>query len=149
MQKSVAEPDPNPVVGIGRGTDYAKVTEDAVKNAGGIDGIIKKGDTVFMAAYVRASAGQLPEIGVHMANSPWTPITTTAPALAANKWTLAFSSGVATADYKAADVNVGMQLGKVELHPFERTITVPAIVVERPGQTKAQSTAGRCRPSRG
>jgi|GEM_PF-2030607 len=46
MQKSVAEPDPNPVVGIGRGTDYVKVTEEAVKNAGGIDGIIKKGDTV-------------------------------------------------------------------------------------------------------
>ncbi|HEX2944982.1 MAG TPA: DUF362 domain-containing protein [Clostridia bacterium] len=46
MQKSVAEPDPNPVVGIGRGTDHAKVTEEAVKNAGGIDGIIKKGDTV-------------------------------------------------------------------------------------------------------
>ncbi len=46
MQKSVAEPDPNPVVGIGRGTDYAKVTEDAVKNAGGIEGIIKKGNTV-------------------------------------------------------------------------------------------------------
>lgn len=46
MQKSVAEPDPNPVVGIGRGTDYAEVTGEAVKNAGGIDGIVKKGDTV-------------------------------------------------------------------------------------------------------
>ncbi len=46
MQKSVAEPDPNPVVGIGRGTDYAAVTEEAVKNAGGIEGIVKKGDTV-------------------------------------------------------------------------------------------------------
>lgn len=46
MQKSVAEPDPNPVVGIGRGTGYAEVTEEAVKNAGGIDGIIEEGDTV-------------------------------------------------------------------------------------------------------
>ena len=27
MKKAVAEPDPNPVVGIGRGEDYAKVTE--------------------------------------------------------------------------------------------------------------------------
>lgn len=76
-----------------------------------LTGDIKKGDTVFMAAYVRASAGQLSEIGVHMANSPWTAITTAAPALTANKWTLVYSSGVATADYKAADVNVGMQLG--------------------------------------
>ncbi len=48
MQKSVAEPDPNPVVGIGRGTDYAGVTGEAVKNAGGIDGIVKKGDTVLI-----------------------------------------------------------------------------------------------------
>lgn len=48
MKKSVAEPDPNPVVGIGRGTDYAGVTAEAVKNAGGIDGIVKNGDTVLI-----------------------------------------------------------------------------------------------------
>ena len=48
MQKSVAEPDPNPIVGIGRGTNYEKVTEEAIKNAGGLDGIVKKGDTVII-----------------------------------------------------------------------------------------------------
>jgi uncharacterized protein (DUF362 family) len=48
MKKSSAEPDPNPVVGIGRGEDYAKVTEEAVQNAGGLEGIVKKGDTVII-----------------------------------------------------------------------------------------------------
>jgi len=76
-----------------------------------LTGDIKKGDTVFLAAYVRASAGQLSEIGVHMAGTPWTPITTAAPTLPPNKWTLVYSSGIAASDYKAADVNVGMQLG--------------------------------------
>ena len=35
---------------------------------------------------------------------------------------------------RTAQANVGLQLAKVELRPFERTITVPAIVVERPGR---------------
>lgn len=48
MKKAAAEPDPNPVVGIGRGEDYAMVTEEAVKNAGGLDDIIKEGDTVII-----------------------------------------------------------------------------------------------------
>jgi uncharacterized protein (DUF362 family) len=46
MVKSVAAPDPNPVVGIGRGEDYPKVTEEAVKNAGGLQDTVKKGDLV-------------------------------------------------------------------------------------------------------
>jgi len=38
----------NPVIGIGRGTDFAKVTKDAISNAGGLKSIIKKGDTVII-----------------------------------------------------------------------------------------------------
>lgn len=41
----------------------------------------------------------------------------------------------------AAQGNVGLQLAKVELRPFERTITVPAIVVGRPGRTNIQVAA--------
>jgi membrane fusion protein, heavy metal efflux system len=36
---------------------------------------------------------------------------------------------------------VGLQLAKVELRPFERTITVPAMVVERPGRSAMQVSA--------
>jgi biotin carboxyl carrier protein len=42
---------------------------------------------------------------------------------------------------QAAQANVGLQLAKVELRPFERTITVPAIIVERPGRTNIQVAA--------
>lgn len=41
----------------------------------------------------------------------------------------------------AAQQNVGMRLAKVELRPFERTMTVPAMVVERPGRSTAQVAA--------
>lgn len=40
-----------------------------------------------------------------------------------------------------AQANVGLKLATVELGPFERTITVPGIVVERPGQTNIQVAA--------
>lgn len=47
------EPQPEedngrPVVGIGLGDDYAKVTRTAVENAGGLQGIIHEGDTVLI-----------------------------------------------------------------------------------------------------
>jgi multidrug efflux pump subunit AcrA (membrane-fusion protein) len=42
---------------------------------------------------------------------------------------------------QAAQQNVGMQLAKVELRPFERTITVPGMVVERPGRSTVQIAA--------
>lgn len=48
MKKGIAEPDPNPVIGIGRGEDYTKVTDEAVNNAGGLKDIIKKGDVVLI-----------------------------------------------------------------------------------------------------
>ncbi len=48
MEKSVAEPNANPVVGIGRGTDHAKVTSDAIENAGGLKDIVKEGDVVLI-----------------------------------------------------------------------------------------------------
>lgn len=34
LKKAITEPEPNPVIGIGRGTDYAKVTLEAIANAG-------------------------------------------------------------------------------------------------------------------
>jgi membrane fusion protein, heavy metal efflux system len=41
----------------------------------------------------------------------------------------------------AAQENVGLRLAKVELKPFERTMTVPAMVVERPGRSNIQVAA--------
>ena len=40
-----------------------------------------------------------------------------------------------------AQTNVGLRLAKVELQPFERTITVPGMVVERPGRSELQVSA--------
>lgn len=48
LKKAIAVPEGNPVVGIGRGTDYAKVTMEAINNVGGLQSIIKKGDTVLI-----------------------------------------------------------------------------------------------------
>ena len=49
---TVVEPpaalDPHPVVGVGRGEEYGAVTEAAIENAGGLDGIVKKGDVVLI-----------------------------------------------------------------------------------------------------
>lgn len=41
----------------------------------------------------------------------------------------------------AAQENVGLRLATVELKPFERTMTVPAMVVERPGRSSIQVAA--------
>ncbi|MCC6123438.1 MAG: efflux RND transporter periplasmic adaptor subunit [Pirellulales bacterium] len=41
----------------------------------------------------------------------------------------------------AARENVGLQLAAVELKPFERTMTVPAMIVERPGRSSIQIAA--------
>lgn len=48
MKQALAEPDPNPVVGIGRGQDYTKTTLTAIENAGGLKDIVKKGDLVLI-----------------------------------------------------------------------------------------------------
>jgi biotin carboxyl carrier protein len=42
---------------------------------------------------------------------------------------------------KSAQENVGLRLATVELKPFERTMTVPAMVVERPGRSSIQVAA--------
>lgn len=42
---------------------------------------------------------------------------------------------------KQARGNIGLRVAKVELRPFERTITVPGIVVERPGWSVLEVTA--------
>ncbi|MEX0937949.1 MAG: efflux RND transporter periplasmic adaptor subunit [Pirellulales bacterium] len=34
-----------------------------------------------------------------------------------------------------AELNVGLKLAKVELGPFERTVTIPGMVIERPGRS--------------
>ncbi|MCX7921350.1 MAG: DUF362 domain-containing protein [Clostridia bacterium] len=39
---------PEATVGVGRGTDYAKVTRQAIENAGGLKKIVKKGATVII-----------------------------------------------------------------------------------------------------
>ncbi len=41
----------------------------------------------------------------------------------------------------AAQENIGLRLAKIELRPFDRTITVPGIIVERPGRTTTQVAA--------
>ncbi len=48
MEKSIAAPEPNPLVAIARGTDYVSVTAEVVEKAGGLEGIIKEGDTVLI-----------------------------------------------------------------------------------------------------
>jgi membrane fusion protein, heavy metal efflux system len=42
---------------------------------------------------------------------------------------------------QAAQQNVGMRLDKIALRSFERTVTVPAMVVERPGRSTVQIAA--------
>lgn len=48
LKEAIKDPNPNPVVGIGRGTDYEKVTTQAIENSGGLQDIIKKGDVVLV-----------------------------------------------------------------------------------------------------
>jgi hypothetical protein len=48
MSRSLDNPESNPVVGIGRGEDFGSVTAAAIKNAGGLGNIIKKGDVVLI-----------------------------------------------------------------------------------------------------
>jgi multidrug efflux pump subunit AcrA (membrane-fusion protein) len=40
-----------------------------------------------------------------------------------------------------AQANIGVQLTRVELQPFDRTVTLPGIVVERPGWSTVEVTA--------
>lgn len=42
---------------------------------------------------------------------------------------------------KQAQGNIGLRLAKVEMRPFERTMTVPGMVVERPGWSLMEVTA--------
>lgn len=48
MEKAAAKPAKNPVVGIGRGADYAEVTAKAIENAGGMKDLVKEGDAVLI-----------------------------------------------------------------------------------------------------
>ncbi|WFR55123.1 DUF362 domain-containing protein [Anaerocolumna sp. AGMB13025] len=48
MKRSLRIMEPEPVVGIGLGTDYSLVTRTAVNHAGGLKGIIKENDTVII-----------------------------------------------------------------------------------------------------
>lgn len=48
MKKSLEVSSTNPIVGIGRGEDFATVTSEAIKNAGSLKGIVLKGDTVII-----------------------------------------------------------------------------------------------------
>lgn len=48
MKKSAAMPTAEPIVGIAQGEDYSEVTRKVIENAGGIQDIIKEGDTVIL-----------------------------------------------------------------------------------------------------
>ncbi|MCX7710519.1 MAG: DUF362 domain-containing protein, partial [Clostridia bacterium] len=59
MKKAFEAPEPNPVVGVGTGTDFEKVTEKAIENAGGLQNIIKKGQVVL----IKPNLCYMPEAG--------------------------------------------------------------------------------------
>ena len=42
---------------------------------------------------------------------------------------------------KNAQANVGLRTEKIELRPFERTVTVPGMIIERPGRSEIQVAA--------
>ncbi len=46
--KPLPDLSPEPIVGIGRGGDYAVATRTAIENAGGLTGLVKKGDVVLI-----------------------------------------------------------------------------------------------------
>ncbi len=48
MSRENEKLDPNPIIGVGKGTDFAKATSDAINNAGGMQSLIKKGDVVLI-----------------------------------------------------------------------------------------------------
>jgi len=94
------------------GQSYDAGVSSAVTSA------IKKGDVVFVAAYVRATelapgaqAGLIAELGVHMSQSPWTAIATSSASVPKGQWKVVYASGVATADYAPGSVGFGLQLG--------------------------------------
>jgi uncharacterized protein (DUF362 family) len=62
MKKTAETPDPNPIIGVGRGKDFAGVTRDAIEKAGGLKDIIKQGDTVLIKPNMIKAA--LPEAGI-------------------------------------------------------------------------------------
>ncbi|MDR1133116.1 MAG: DUF362 domain-containing protein [Synergistaceae bacterium] len=47
------------IVGIGRGVDHAAVVAQAITNAGGLEGIVNKGDTVIIKPNLSSSRGNL------------------------------------------------------------------------------------------
>ncbi len=48
LGRAALKPDPNPVVGVGRGADFNAVTRKAVENAGGLEKVIKPGNSVLI-----------------------------------------------------------------------------------------------------
>lgn len=58
MRRAAEEPDPNPIIGIGRGEDYAKVTAEAIENAGGLKDCVNKGDTVLIKPNICTLTGE-------------------------------------------------------------------------------------------
>lgn len=101
-----------------------------------LTGGIRKGDTVVLAAYLRAkdTSAQITEIGVHMSASPWTAIATASASLPANQWRLVYASGVAAADYPVDAVNAGLQLGQaqqmIDIGPIFVLNLGPSVTIE-------------------
>lgn len=82
-----------------------------------INAAIKKGDVIFAAVRVRAAvppkgsqAAMIAELGVHLANAPYTAIATSSATAPKDQWTWVFASGVAANDYAPGTTSFGMQL---------------------------------------
>lgn len=56
MTRASAEPESNPLIGIGLGDDYSKVTNSVIENAGSLKDIIKEGNTVLIKPNLCTSA---------------------------------------------------------------------------------------------
>lgn len=54
--KALPPPESEPTVGVGRGGDYEKATRQAIENAGGLAGIVKKGSVVLIKPNLCISA---------------------------------------------------------------------------------------------
>lgn len=80
---------------------------------------IKKGDVIFTAVLLRASetsgaSASIPELGIHLASAPYTPIAVTATTLPKGQWVWALARGVAAADYAPGATGFGIQLASAK-----------------------------------
>jgi hypothetical protein len=80
---------------------------------------IKKGDVIFTAVLLRASetsgaSASIPELGIHLASAPYTPIAVTPANLPKGQWVWALAHGIAAADYAPGATGFGIQLASAK-----------------------------------